>query len=342
MRTRYPAPLRPGDRVGVTAPSSGVPAALRPRLDVAVGRLRDAGYDVTLGECLDAPSHVSASATDRAAELTAMLCDPAISAVVPPWGGETGIDVLRHLDWDRLAAADPTWLVGYSDISTLLLPLTTRLGWASAHAENLLDSPYESPDGALTWRDALDGRESFTQRSLGVRAEGWHDWAVDPTPTRRDLVPATGWSPTHGGSRLTTPVEVTGRLIGGCLETLANLAGTPYGDVARYGGLQDDGLIVYLEAAQAGAYDTARSLHGLRLAGWFEHANAVLIGRTAAPDERTLTQREAVLDALGDLPVPVVLDVECSHVPPLLTLVNGARARVTVDREHQEIEQHLA
>jgi len=33
---RFPAPLRPGDRIGVTAPSSGVPDALRPRLGFAV------------------------------------------------------------------------------------------------------------------------------------------------------------------------------------------------------------------------------------------------------------------------------------------------------------------
>jgi len=34
MAIRYPAPLRAGDRIGVTAPSSGVPPALRPRLEV--------------------------------------------------------------------------------------------------------------------------------------------------------------------------------------------------------------------------------------------------------------------------------------------------------------------
>ena len=39
--TRYPAPLRPGDVVGVTAPSSGVGPALRPRLEVALGSLAE-------------------------------------------------------------------------------------------------------------------------------------------------------------------------------------------------------------------------------------------------------------------------------------------------------------
>jgi muramoyltetrapeptide carboxypeptidase len=71
----------------VTAPSSGVPARLRPRLDFAVRRLTDAGYAVALGDRLgEGDGVVSAPAADRAAELTGMLTDPDVAAVVAPWG----------------------------------------------------------------------------------------------------------------------------------------------------------------------------------------------------------------------------------------------------------------
>ncbi len=49
MSVRYPRPLRPGDRVGVTAPSSGVPKPLLARLGVALQDLRAHGYDVVVG-----------------------------------------------------------------------------------------------------------------------------------------------------------------------------------------------------------------------------------------------------------------------------------------------------
>jgi muramoyltetrapeptide carboxypeptidase LdcA involved in peptidoglycan recycling len=49
MRLRFPAPLRPGDLVGVTSPSSGVPTELRPRLDVAVRTVRERGFEVEIG-----------------------------------------------------------------------------------------------------------------------------------------------------------------------------------------------------------------------------------------------------------------------------------------------------
>ena len=97
----------------------------------------------------------SAPAEQRAAELTRMLADPDIHCVVPPWGGETAIDMVDLLDWDALAEAEPTWLVGYSDMSTLLLPVTTRLGWATLHGDNLADTPYAVPEGLLHWLDLV-------------------------------------------------------------------------------------------------------------------------------------------------------------------------------------------
>ncbi|NLT53319.1 MAG: hypothetical protein GXX79_01870, partial [Actinomycetales bacterium] len=74
---------------------------------------------------------------------------------------------------------------------------------------------------------------------------------------------------------------------------------------------------------------------------WFEHANAILIGRTEAPPSGEFTQRDAVLDALGDLDVPIVFDVECGHVPPYLPLVNGALAHLTATDHERSIVQEL-
>ena len=155
MTIRYPAPLRPGDLVGVTSPSSGVDESMQPRLRVAVQSVQDRGYQVVVGDCMDGAGHVSAPAADRAAELMRMLTDPAIKAVVPPWGGETAIDLLPLLDWDALRAAEPTWLVGYSDISTVITPFTLLTGVATVHGNNLMDTPYRPPVGLLSWLDVI-------------------------------------------------------------------------------------------------------------------------------------------------------------------------------------------
>ena len=335
---RFPRPIRPGDRIGVTSPSSGVAPGLVARLEVAISALRERGYDVLVGDCMSGERVTSAPKEQRAAELTAMLCNPEIAAVIPPWGGELAIDLLDQLDWDELAAAEPTWLVGWSDNTTLMLPLVLRAGWAALHSWNLMDTPYEPPEGLLHWTDVAASTEPFTQRSPGLWREGWDDYAADPGVCTMRLDREGPWSLLDGDS-----ADFSGRLIGGCLEVVSPMAGTPYGDVPAFGRTHaDEGIVVYLEACEHNAYDVARQLHGLRLAGWFHDARGVLIGRTSAPDAADLTQHEAVADALGMLDLPVVLDVEIGHVQPFLPLVNGALAHVVVDGDRREITQTLS
>jgi muramoyltetrapeptide carboxypeptidase LdcA involved in peptidoglycan recycling len=332
---RFPRPLRHGDRIGVTSPSAGVAGAAAARIEFCVDWLRGRGYDVVVGECMDGTGLTSAPAQERADELTRMLADPEIRCVLPPWGGETAIDLVDLLDWDALAGAEPTWLVGYSDMSTVLLPITTRLGWATLHGDNLADTPYVVPDGLLHWLDLVSGEGPFMQRDPGV-VTAWVRFEEDPRATQWTTVGPGTWEVQGGGS-----LDVSGRLVGGCVETVANLAGTPYGDVRAWAETFDEPTIVYVEACEEHAVNICRYLHALRLAGWFDRAAAVLVGRTNAPDHPEMTQRDAVLDALGRLDLPVVWDLEIGHVPPHLPLVNGAVARVVVDGDTREITQTL-
>lgn len=341
MAIRFPAPLKPGDRVGVTSPSSGVAEKHRARLEYAIETVRGRGYDVVLGECMDGGSHVSAPAAQRAAELTAMLTDPDIRAVVPPWGGETAIDLLGLLDWESIGAAEPTWYVGFSDNSTIMTPLTLRTGVATLHGNNFMDTPYRTVGDLLSWLDivTVPPEGSFTQSSPGrYRAKGWDDWTADPEVSGLTLDGEGTWARLDDDGE----VEVSGRLIGGCLETMRHVAGTPLGDLRRFAEeYAPEGLLVYVDVAEDSAFSVCRSLHGMRLAGYFDAANAILVSRTSAPDSGTLSQREAVLDALGGLGVPIIAYVECGHVPPYMPIVNGALGRLRFGTGPGELTQAL-
>ena len=160
----------------------------------------------------------------------------------------------------------------------MLVPVTTRLGWATVHGDNLADTPYDVPDGLLHWLDLVGGEGPFVQRDSGLVAD-WVRFETDPRATQWTHVRQGQWEVLGGGS-----VDVTGRLIGGCIETIAHLAGTPYGDVRAWAAGLDEPTIVYVEACEDHAVDICRYLHGMRLAGWFDRAAAVLVGRTNAPD----------------------------------------------------------
>lgn len=348
MPVRLPPPLAPGDRVGVTAPSAGVPDRLRPRLAFAQEWLADRALDPVLGDCLDGSGPVSASAEDRATEMMDMLLDPAIRAVVPPWGGELAVEVLPLLDFEAIASAPPTWVVGFSDLSTILVALTTRAGLATVHAANLMDTPYMQPPELAHWFDVCSSTpgtviaQSASRRHRSERAgyDRWEDseelarigtYTLDAAGRPRPLNPAT------------RSVTARGVLIGGCIETVSTLAGTPFGAVASFADAHaPDGLIVYLEASEDGPFNIARNLWRLRLAGWFDRANAILFGRSHAPDYEVFTQRDAIMSALHGLNVPVLLDVDIGHVPPQMTLVNGVNANVSWTTDAFTIRQMLA
>ncbi|PPG28342.1 S66 peptidase family protein [Rathayibacter sp. AY2B9] len=334
----YPAPLRAGGRVEVPAPSTGVPAHLHDRLQDAARRLGSAGYDVRVRPHALLGGLAPASAADRAADLHDAFRSG--DAVLPPWGGELAVELLERLDWHALAEARP-WFVGWSDVSTLLLPLTTTTGLATIHGANLMDEPWELPVGFHRWTEVagLEPGAAFTQHAAPRRrSRPWGAWADEPLDRDRAYEEPTRWRSLDGAA----DAAMSGRLIGGCLETVSLLAGTPYGDVPGFARrYAPEGTVVYLEAAGSDSVSVLRMLTSLRLAGWFEQATGVLIGRTAGASLPELSQEDAVRRALGDLGVPVILDVDTGHQPPQMPLVNGALAEIALSGPTASITQQL-
>ncbi len=353
MPLKYPAPLHPGDVIGVTAPSTGVPEALRARYAFCAEQVGARGFKVRTGQCVFGEGVVSAPREARAEELMRMLMDERIAMVFPPWGGELAIDLLPLLDFKRLADARPKYLCGYSDLSTLMLPLTTLTGLATLHGSCFMEAPFHIDPPLTPWHlaAAVMPGASFAQGPSRAHANTWKDYADHPNVTRRDLTQPTRWRLLGKADGEACHVQMRGRLIGGCIDVLGMLVGSPYGDLERFARehAAEDGLLVYLENCELPPVALERHLFAMRLAGWFRHANGILLGRSSAPAEQThngrvtYTDSDAVEKTLGDLGIPVITGMDIGHVPPQAMLVNGALARVTFDNAtgEGEIEQAL-
>lgn len=318
---RFPRPLKRGDVVAVVAPSSGVREAMHGRLDASLDVLRERGFVVREGRSLRQQiKGASASAAERAVELMEAFTDPEVAAVIPPWGGELAIEVLDRLDFARLRETQPKWFSGFSDLSTVQVPLLIQAGWGSLHGPNLM----QLGDPAL---DAVSARIFDLWSGEGE----WHQPAAPSTVARR-----------LDGSDAPTVLE--GRLIGGCLDSVSRLAGTPFGDMAAFRDrLAGERPIVFFEIAELPPFEVARALRGLRLAGWFQDVAGIVFGRSAvAPaiaSAGDFTERDALQRALGDLPCPVLLDLDIGHVAPQWSLIQGGRARVALTNGRAELSQ---
>ena len=341
----YPPALKPGDTIGVTAPSAGVAPELEPRLQFCLQAVRQLGYGVAEGRCLRSAAMASAPARERARELADMLQDDTIHAVIPPWGGELLMDILPLLDFAALARARPKWIVGYSDLSTFMLPYTLLTHIATAHGSNLMETPNRPVDPIAHWNDVvrLSAGATLRQSAASQFQVAHFDWATQPAVTDFNRTQPVQWNVLHHEGDKGYQVSVSGRLIGGCLDVVGLLAGTRFGDLNTFArDCAPEGLLVYLENCDGNSAQMCRMLHHVRFAGWLDHANAVLIGRSAGPDLREFTTRDALLDAFGDLDVPILYDLDIGHQPPQLMLVNGAQATVVNGPSERSVTQWLA
>lgn len=324
---RYPAELRPGSTIAVTAPSSGVEAHLHQKLDAALQHLRSQGFRIQEGRCLrQTIKSASASKDERAEEFMSFWLDETVDAIIPPWGGVFAMEVLPLLDWQALARAQPKWVHGYSDISTLTFALSTRLGIATSHGTCLMEMIPSQTDRLTVdcLRPlALKDGESLRQDSGEYFQTG----------------PAAAWdAPFQKNGRVAwktlenKPVRMKGRLIGGCLDTLSTLVGTPFVDPSRL--KSKDGILFYLENSDYGPADQYRYLWMMKQAGWFEHVSGFLLGRSGSKDEsnpRYFRYQNLIEDFFGSLGIPLIYDCDIGHQQPNMTLINGALAEASAD-----------
>jgi muramoyltetrapeptide carboxypeptidase len=123
------------------------------------------------------------------------------------------------------------------------------------------------------------------------------------------------------------PGSAQGPLLGGNLEVLSRLLGTPY--------LPDlDGAILFLEEVGERPYRVDRLLTHLGLAGVWDRVAGVLVGDLVSCEEPADSRiaspsAEAVVkERLGRLDMPVVLGAPVGHGSRNLALPYGVRVRL--------------
>ena len=185
--------------------------------------------------------------------------------------------------------------------------------------------------------------DEIVQRSPGVhRTTGHDDYAAHPTVSDYALDGRGSWVRLDPGHE-SEPVTFSGRLVGGCVETVSFIAGGRFADLEAFADRHaPQGIVHVLDIAEWAATDICRALHAMRLRGWFDRSSGILVSRTRAPGLPDFSQHDAVRDALGMLGVPIVADVECGHVPPYLALVQGADTTVVLDGDERSITQRLS
>src|SRR5438876_726071 len=129
-------PLPEGGTIGVAALAS--PYDMRSELERGVEWWETRGYRVKLAPGVhDRDDYVAGDARSRAHDLHTLFADPEVHVVQALQGGFGSSEILPHLDFD-LIAANPKPFVGYSDITSLHVPIRQRAGFPTFYGPGLV------------------------------------------------------------------------------------------------------------------------------------------------------------------------------------------------------------
>ncbi|MDO4486517.1 MAG: LD-carboxypeptidase [Bacillota bacterium] len=237
----WPAPLKPGDKVAVTAPASPVSSD---KLRAAVNSLRFLELEpVVMPGCKNSYGYIAGSDQRRAYDLNSAFACNDIKGIFCLRGGYGSMRILPLLDY-HIIAAHPKIFIGFSDITALHTVINSRCGFITFHG------PMPSSDYSLA--------DEFTYNSLHhsifETSGGYH--ILNPEHNKMTVL--------HSGT-------AEGILTGGNLSMLAATLGSPYE-------IDTKGKILFIEDIGEPSYRIDRMLISLSLAGKFRDCSGVVLG----------------------------------------------------------------
>lgn len=334
----YPKFLQKGNIIGVPAPSSGAYNELYVnRFENAKLNLQKMGYNCILSKNIFANTKArSAPAKIRADEINEMFGNKDINFIICAAGGEFLVEILPYVNFNKLIE-NPKFIQGFSDPTGLLFPITTKYDIATIYGNNFGEYGAEVYD-----RSVIENLE-ILQGNL-IEQQSYELYENE----RAERI--TGLE----GYNFTTKVEwkvldnkkanITGRIIGGCLDIISELAGTKYDGTKQFNEkYKEDGIIWYFDNCELSKEELIRTLWKLNELGYFKYTKGIIFGRNGAEIScLDYTMEEALKDSvIYELKIPIIYDADVSHKGPCFTIINGAIASIKCENEKGSIRFKL-
>ena len=303
--TLRPKRLSPGDTVALVSPANATFNTVD--LQIATESLQALGFKVRQSRhMMERHGNLAGQDKARAEDINKAFADTSVAAVHAIRGGWGSARLLPYLDYDTIRR-NPKVLIGYSDITALLLSIQAKTGLITFHG----------PIGLGRWdpysleyykRVLFNGEQVTYSNKQGISAERN---ALTQVEFRTQTI---------------TPGKARGRLLGGNLTVLTAILGSPY--------LPDwDDTILFCEDVREDLYRVDRMLTQLKLAGVLGKVKGFVFGTCSecGPGDGNygaLTLEELFTDHVAPLGVPAWQGAMIGHAQPQWTLPVGAQVEI--------------
>lgn len=294
-----PPALKPGDTLAVLSPAGPTPIEPGQPDPFETGRalLEAAGFRATLMPNARRKNlYLAGSDAERLEDLHTAFADPDIQGILCARGGYGCMRLLPHLDFE-LIKRHPKVLIGFSDVTALLLPLYQQTGLVGFYGPMLTSN--------------LIHHEPYSQAELLKQATGQAGYPYQV--------------PNQDPYRCYQSGVAEAPLIGGNLSLLSALCGTPWQP-------QTAGHILFIEDWKEKYYSLDRQFQQLKLAGLLDHiAGLLLCDFSEIEPEPGQGLAEFLQDLTAWLRVPVGYGFSVGHGEQTATLPIGIPARFEAD-----------
>ncbi len=296
-----PARLKPGDMVGLINPAGATFETQD--IEILKESLSALGLRSKLGKhALDRYGYLAGTDSARADDVNDMFADSEVNAILCVRGGWGCNRILPLLDYD-LIKNNPKAIIGYSDITSLLVAIYARAGLVTFHG----------PVGTSTWNQFS---LNYFKRIL---FEGEAVTMENPKIIGDNL------AQTKDRIETITKGKARGILVGGNLSVLTAMVGSQYLPNWK-------NHILFLEETDESIYRVDRMLTQLKLAGILQQLSGFVFGKCTKcePGEGygSLTLEEVFNDHIKPLNIPAYSGAMIGHIENKFTVPVGVEAEI--------------
>lgn len=322
--------LKPGDTIGFFSPSSPATVFAPNRFERAKSFLRGKGFNLKAGSLTgQSDGYRSGSIKERAEELNQLIRDPQVRCIMSVIGGYNSNALLPYIDYEALKR-DPKIIIGYSDVTALLMGIYAQTGLITFYGPALVASFGELPplveQTYQSFADLLVVAESVPSTPyVYIMPEYWTDVMID-WESQAEAKPVQ----TNQWQFLGTGV-VSGRVVGGNLNTMSGIWGSPYMPEIK------DGDILLIEDCLKSIGNVERSFSHLKVCGVFDKVSAIILGKHELFDDKGTARQplEVLLEVLNGQDVPILSGFDSCHTHPMLVTPLGSE--LSIDFEQQKV-----
>ena len=299
-----PPRLKVGDTVGLINPASPIDPN---DIEQVKQTLAGLGLNVKLGaHIFDRYGYLAGTDANRAADVNAMFADSSVRAILTLRGGWGCNRILPLLNYDRYRTS-PKILMGYSDITALLLAIYARSGIVTFHG----------PVGTSTWNKFT---VDYVRRIL---FNGEAVTLQNPNPNSANSIA------TLTRIQTITPGKVRGKLVGGNLSVLTAMIGSNYLPSWQK-------TILFVEEIGEEPYRIDRMLTQLKLANILPQIAGFVFGQCTdcvpKDKEDSLTLAQVLRDHIHPLGIPAWYGSTIGHIKDKFTVPIGVDVEIDANR----------